>query len=152
LVLPSASRPPSASESQLILSRMQANTLDLLKNCDPKGRRVLIVQPCCTGKSVYYTHFAKQKNTMVMLAQPFTSLKQQSESDAAKANLVTVVQRGGPLKDLLRNEGILLICSYEKFHTQVSRHCTVVPRLLLSYVVLNTSFRYCWQNKLLQKA
>ena len=47
-VLPSASRPPSASESQLILSQMQANTLDLLKKCDPKGRRVLIVQPCCT--------------------------------------------------------------------------------------------------------
>ena len=115
-VLPSASRPPSASESQLILSQMQANTLDLLKKCDPKGRRVLIVQPCCTGKSAYYTHFAKQKNTMVMLAQPFTSLKEQSESDAAKANLITVVQRGGPLKNVLRNEGMLLIFSYEKLH------------------------------------
>ena len=132
LVLPSASRPPSASESQLILSRMQANTLDLLKNCDPKGRRVLIVQPCCTGKSVYYTHFAKQKNTMVMLAQPFTSLKQQSESDAAKANLVTVVQRGGPLKNVLQNEGMLLIFSYEKLHTQVACQYIVVPRIHLS--------------------
>jgi hypothetical protein len=152
LVSTSASRPPSASESQLCLSQIQASTLAVLKKCEPKSGRVLVIQPCCTGKSFYYTHFAKQKNTMVMLAQPFTSLKQQSESDAAKANLVTVVQRGGPLKDLLRNEGILLICSYEKFHTQVSRHCTVVPRLLLSYVVLNTSFRYCWQNKLLQKA
>ena len=130
-VLPSASRPPSASESQLILSQMQANTLDLLKKCDPKGRRVLIVQPCCTGKSVYYTHFAKQKNTMVMLAQPFTSLKQQSESDAAKANLITVVQRGGPLKNVLRNEGMLLIFSYEKLHTQVACQCIVVPRIPL---------------------
>ena len=138
LVLPSASRPPSASERQLCLSQIQANTLAVLKKCETKSGRVLVIQPCCTGKSFYYTHFAKQKNTMVMLAQPFTSLKQQSESDAAKANLVTVVQRGGPLKDLLRNEGILLICSYEKFHTQVLCHCTVVPRLLLSYVVLNT--------------
>ena len=130
-VLPSASRPPSASESQLILSQMQANTLDLLKKCDPKGRRVLIVQPCCTGKSAYYTHFAKQKNTMVMLAQPFTSLKEQSESDAAKANLITVVQRGGPLKNVLRNEGMLLIFSYEKLHTQVACQCIVVPRIPL---------------------
>jgi hypothetical protein len=111
---------------------MQANTLDLLKNCDPKSRRVLIVQPCCTGKSVYYTHFAKQKNTMVMLAQPFTSLKQQSESDAAKANLITVVQRGGPLKNVLQNEGMLLIFSYEKLHTQVACQCIVVPCIPLS--------------------
>ena len=130
-VFPSASRPPSASESQLILSQMQANTLDLLKKCDPKGRRVLIVQPCCTGKSAYYTHFAKQKNTMVMLAQPFTSLKEQSESDAAKANLITVVQRGGPLKNVLRNEGMLLIFSYEKLHTQGACQCIVVPRIPL---------------------
>lgn len=132
LELPSGSRPPPASESQLILSQMQANTLDLLKKYDPKGRRVLIVQPCCTGKSVYYTHFAKQKNTMVMLAQPFTSLKVQSESDAAKANLITVVQRGGPLKNVLRNEGMLLVFSYEKLHTQVAFQCIVVPRIPLS--------------------
>jgi hypothetical protein len=107
---------------QLKLSSLQSQTLDRLIALHSKGKRscVLIVQPCCTGKSVYYTYFTKQKNTMVIVAQPFTSLKQQTDYDAVRMHVLTGIQRGQSLKTQLAYQGMLVTTSYEKFHAYVS--------------------------------
>lgn len=107
---------------QLMLSLLQSQTLDRLITIQSKGKRscVLIVQPCCTGKSVYYTYFAKQKNTMIIVAQPFTSLKQQTDCDAVRMHVLTKVERGESLKTQLAYEGMLVTTSFEKFHSYVS--------------------------------
>ena len=100
------------------LSSAQSTTINRL-TLSGANARVLIVQPCCTGKSFYYMHFVKQPNTIVILAQPFVSLKQQTASDAVKDNICTSIQKGVPLKNLVVTEGLLILSSYERIHSQV---------------------------------
>lgn len=112
--------PASFSQApvQFSLSDLQTKTLGKLASSDNKAR-VLVVQPCCTGKSCYYTHFAKQPNTIVILAQPFVSLKQQTASDAVTARIQTGIQQGVTLKNQVLTQGLLILCSYERLNSQV---------------------------------
>lgn len=105
----------AAHGSGIQLSALQASTLDRLQSAEA-GARVLIVQPCCTGKSQYYVHFAKQPNTILIIAQPFVSLKQQTASDAAKEQICTSIQKGVPLKNLVVSTGLMIMASYERLH------------------------------------
>jgi replicative superfamily II helicase len=113
-----ASVSSSQAHVQFSLSDLQTKTLERLASSDNKAR-VLVVQPCCTGKSCYYTHFAKQPNTIVILAQPFVSLKQQTASDAVTARIQTRIEQGVPLKNQVLAQGLLILCSYERLNSQV---------------------------------
>jgi hypothetical protein len=97
-------------------SEMQTRTLQALL-CNQTTGRFLIVQPCSSGKSYYYTHFTRQPGTVVILAQPFVSLMQQSASDAVTLNISTNVSSGLPLKSLSSKQGLLVVTSYEKLHS-----------------------------------
>jgi hypothetical protein len=97
-------------------SDMQTGTLKALIRNQKTGR-FLIVQPCSSGKSYYYTHFTRQPGTVVVLAQPFVSLMQQTASDAVTLNISTNISSGLPLKDLSTLQGLLVVTSYEKLHS-----------------------------------
>jgi hypothetical protein len=56
---------------------------------------------------------------MVVLAQPFVSLKQQTAADMLKENCVTKLN-GSPLRDLAAEKGILLLSSFESLHCNVN--------------------------------
>ena len=56
---------------------------------------------------------------MVVLAQPFVSLKEQTAADMLKENCVTKLN-GSPLRDLASEKGILLLSSFESLHCNVN--------------------------------
>lgn len=118
---------------QLQLRPVQSETLGRMASIRGRirGARILIVQACSTGKSVYFTHFAKQKNTVVILAQPFVSLKNQTKTEAITSNISTNIQRGVPMKQMAKTEGLLIISSYEKLHTLVPPPSPPTPPPLL---------------------
>jgi superfamily II DNA or RNA helicase len=103
------------------LRPVQATTLGHMAEIRKRvnSARVLVVQPCGTGKSLYFTNFAKTKDTIVILAQPFVSLTQQTTTDAITSKISTSTQAGIPLKQMVLSEGLLIISSYEKLHTLV---------------------------------
>ena len=115
----SACEPTGSGQTQL--RPVQAATLNHIAAIRKriKGARVLIVQPCGTGKSVYFTTYAKTMNTIVILAQPYVSLKQQTNADAITGNIATSIQSGMSLKQMVQTEGLLIISSYEKLHSLV---------------------------------
>jgi superfamily II DNA or RNA helicase len=106
---------------KLKLRPVQATTLGHMAEIRKRvnSARVLVVQPCGTGKSLYFTNFAKTKDTIVILAQPFVSLTQQTTTDAITSKISTSTQAGIPLKQMVLSEGLLIISSYEKLHTLV---------------------------------
>lgn len=123
-----AATAPTATATQqagvmgkLKLRPVQATTLGHMAEIRKRvnSARVLVVQPCGTGKSLYFTNFAKTKDTIVILAQPFVSLTQQTTTDAITSKISTSTQAGIPLKQMVLSEGLLIISSYEKLHTLV---------------------------------
>jgi len=102
------------------MTGIQKDTVDNLKRLQGLGDRLLIIQPCSTGKSKYYLHFAEQPNTLVVLAQPFVSLQQQTAADLIKEQCVTKVHEHAFLSSQAKQKGILLLCSYERLHSMVN--------------------------------
>jgi superfamily II DNA helicase RecQ len=103
------------------MTGLQNETLEHLKGCQGGlGDRLLIVQPCSTGKSRYYMHFAEQPKTLVILAQPFVSLTQQTAADLIKDKCQTKVHDHSFLGSQTVQKGILLLCSYERLHSMVN--------------------------------
>lgn len=102
------------------MTGIQKDTVDNLKTLQGLGDRLLIIQPCSTGKSRYYLHFAEQPNTLVVLAQPFVSLQQQTAADLIKEQCVTKVHEHAFLSSQVKQKGILLLCSYERLHSMVN--------------------------------
>jgi hypothetical protein len=96
-------------------SALQVETLGKLRSNAMSGR-FLVVLPCSSGKSYYYQHFAKQPNTMLILAQPFVSLVQQSAADAVKLSITTKLGAGVPLKSVVSSQGILVLSSFDRLH------------------------------------
>ena len=111
-------------KDQFKLRPIQAATLGHMAEIRKrvKSARVLVVQPCGTGKSLYFTEFAKTKNTIVFLAQPFVSLTQQTSTHAITCKISTSIKAGIQLKQMVLSEGLLIITSYEKLHTLVYCH------------------------------
>lgn len=91
-----------------------------MKKLQGLGDRLLIIQPCATGKSRYYLHFAEQPGTLVILAQPFVSLKQQTATDLLQQNCNTRIHGNAVLSRQTVQKGILLLSSYERLHTMVN--------------------------------
>jgi superfamily II DNA or RNA helicase len=91
------------------MTGIQKETLDRLKALHGLGDRLLIIQPCATGKSSYYHHFAEQPGTLVILAQPFVSLQQQTATDLLQRNCITKVQGSAFLSSQTVQKGILLL-------------------------------------------
>jgi len=102
------------------MTGIQKETLDRLKALHGLGDRLLIIQPCATGKSSYYHHFAEQPGTLVILAQPFVSLQQQTATDLLQRNCITKVQGSAFLSSQTVQKGILLLSSYERLHSMVN--------------------------------
>jgi hypothetical protein len=96
-------------------SATQVDTLHRLRSNATSGR-FLVVLPCSSGKSYYYQHFARQPNTMLILAQPFVSLVQQSAADAVKLSITTKLGEGVPLKSVAASQGILVLSSFDRLH------------------------------------
>ena len=99
---------------------LQKETLDNLKGLQGCGDRLLIIQPCATGKSRYYLHFADQPKTLVILAQPFVSLTQQTAADLIKDKCQTKVHDHTFLSNQTELKGILLLCSFERLHSMLN--------------------------------
>jgi superfamily II DNA helicase RecQ len=108
------------SSAAFTLTSIQKDTLELLNGLQGLGDRLLIIQPCATGKSRYYLHFADQPKTLVVLAQPFVSLQQQTTADLLKEHCVTKVNDNSFLSAQTVQKGILLLCSYERLHSMVN--------------------------------
>ena len=143
----------------ITLTGIQKETVEYLKGLQGLGDRLLIIQPCSTGKSRYYLHFAEQPNTLVVLAQPFISLQQQTAADLIKEKCVTNVNDQSFLSSQSVEKGILLLCSYERLHsmTNVAKQaikeglrlvvCIDEVHVLLESVTISTgyrSFRSVW--------
>ena len=141
------------------LTGVQNETLEHLKGCQGRGDRLLIIQPCATGKSRYYLHFADQPKTLVILAQPFVSLTQQTAADLIKDKCQTKVLDHTFLSSQTVQKGILLLCSYEGLHSManVAKQaiqeglklviCIDEVHVLLESVTITTgyrSFRSVW--------
>lgn len=141
------------------LTGIQNETLEHLNGCQGRGDRLLIIQPCATGKSRYYLHFAEQPKTLVILAQPFVSLTQQTAADLIKDRCQTKVHDHTFLSIQTKLKGILLLCSYERLHSMVNVAkqaiqeglklviCIDEVHVLLESVTITTgyrSFRSVW--------
>ena len=104
-------------------------------------------------------HFAEQPRTLVILAQPFVSLTQQTAADLIKDKCQTKVHDHTFLSNQTELKGILLLCSYERLHSMVNVAkqaiqeglklviCIDEVHVLLESVTITTgyrSFRSVW--------
>jgi len=135
------------------MTGIQKETLEHLKALQGLGDRLLIIQPCATGKSRYYLHFAEQPNTLVILAQPFVSLQQQTAADLLQQNCNTKLHDHTFLSRQTVQKGILLLSSFERLHSMVNLAmqaiqeglqlvvCIDEVHVLLESVSLSTGYR-----------